>query len=114
MTREEFDGIWVPRLGEKGASDLRRLRRRMITEVWAPIYAAAGAILLGTSVLGDIGGVLLLLFAVWCVVDLVMFQLRMRALLRERFGVRVKGLPSMSQRQFDRWCKIHGYQQPAE
>jgi len=115
MTRGQFDAIWVPRLGPKGADALWRWRRKTLLYIASPILAGGGATLLAIGgALGAAGGAALLLVAFGLVTDFVMGQRRLKALVSERFGVPVKGFPAMNQRSFDRWCTYHGYQQPGQ
>jgi len=113
VTREKFDVIWMPRLGEEGAEELWRFRRRSIAATCATPIAGGGILLLSAgSVLGDLAGGALLLVAAAIWVAFVRGRGRLKALMSKRFGVRVKGFPLISQRSFDRWCAYHGYSQP--
>jgi hypothetical protein len=113
MTREKFDVIWIPRLGEEGAEELWRFRRRSIAATFATPIAGGGSLLLSAGgVLGDLAGGLLLLTAAAIWVAFVRGRGRLKTLMSERFGVRVKGFPLITQRSFDRWCAAHGYSQP--
>lgn len=105
--------IWMPRLGEEGADELWRFRRRSIAATCATPIAVGGCLLLTAGgVLGDLGGSLLLLIAAAIWVQFVRGRWRLKALMSDRFGTRVKGFPLISQRSFDRWCTDHGYSQP--
>ena len=84
----------MPRLGEEGANELWRFRRLSIAATFATPIAGAGALLLSAgSVLGDLAGGLLLLTAAAVWVEFVRGRARLKALMSERFGVRVKGFP---------------------
>jgi hypothetical protein len=114
VTREKFDVIWMPRLGNEGAEELWRFRRRSLAATCATPIAGCGILLLSAGgVLGDLAGVLLLLIAAAIWVQFVRGRMRLKALMSERFGVQVKGFPVITQRSFDRWCADHGYSQPA-
>ena len=113
MTREKFDVIWMPRLGEEGAVELWRFRRRSIAATCATPIAGIGSFFLSAGgTLGDLAGGLLLLIAAAVWVQFLRGRGRLKTLMSERFGVRVKGFPLINQRSFDRWCADHGYSQP--
>ena len=113
MTREKFDVIWMPRLGEEGADELWRFRRRSIAATCATPIAGIGSFFLSAGgTLGDLAGGLLLLIAAAVWVQFLRGRGRLKTLMSERFGVRVKGFPLINQRSFDRWCADHGYSQP--
>lgn len=115
MNRGQFDEIWMPRLGPNGAEALWRWRKKTLLYVASPILAGAGATLVGIGgTLEVLGGVALLLLAFGLVVDFLVGQRRLKVLMSQRFGVRVKGFPAMNQRSFDRWCQYHHYEQPSE
>ena len=113
MHREGFDNIWVPRLGASGADTLWRYRRKTPLYMASPLLAAGGSTLLTVGgALGAVCGVALLLLAFGLVADFFLGKKRLKALMSERFGVTVKGVPAMNQRSFDRWCKYNRYEQP--
>jgi hypothetical protein len=51
----------MPRLGPRGAEELWRARRMTRITVFSPVLAAAAGLLVGTSVLSDIGAAVLAL-----------------------------------------------------
>jgi hypothetical protein len=113
VTREKFDAIWMPRLGEEGTAELWRFRRRGIAATCATPIAGVGSLLLSAGgVLADLAGGLLVLTSAVLLIQFVRGRGRLKALMSQRFGVRVKGFPLINRRSFDRWCADHGYSQP--
>lgn len=114
MQRDEFDTIWVPRLGKRGADEMWRLRRRaFLGPALVLIPAGVASFLFADGTAGVVGGCLLMLFALVVIADTyVRRPLRIRAVACDRFGVSVQGLPGLSPQAFDRWCERYGYKQP--
>ena len=113
MTRERFDTTWLPRIGPRGAEALWRWRRKAVLCMAAPLIAGGGSTLIAIGGAAEVvAGVGLWLVAVALLVDFIKGQQHVKALVSEWFGVPVRGLPPMSQRAFDRWSKVNGYEQP--
>lgn len=114
MHRSEFDRIWVPRLGPRGADEMWLLRRRaFLGPALVLIPAGAASFLFSAGTAGTIAACMLALFALGAIADIfVRRPLRIRAVACERFGVDVKGIPGLSPQAFDRWCALNGYKQP--
>lgn len=113
MTRERFNGIWLPRLGMGGADELWGFRRAsMRAAVGVPVFAGAAGVLAGSGILGDFGAAVSALGAASLWLDVVRRRATLKRLMSERFGVRVRGFPMMSPAAFDRWVRARGYRQP--
>ena len=113
MTREEFDTVWVQRLGNKGADELWRFKSRFWYYMCSNFAAGVGGVLFfGAGVLGKYFGVGAWVVSAWLIMEFVRDKRRLRVVMSERFGVQLQGIPPMNQRAFDRWVKYHGYQHP--
>ena len=104
-----FDEIWVPRIGQKAAAELRR--NGYLTLVVGPVLLALAILCSfafgqGTS-LGTSLGVLALLMALTLCVVWIRSRLRFAKALSDWFGrkISIQGLPRMTASQFDAWCQ---------
>jgi hypothetical protein len=116
MPKPDFETIWVPRIGERGAAEFRRYQLSL------GIACAAMLVFAGAAGLAFGGGgldkqLLGVLFAVGAVGGLVGFrrsQNRFAAVLSQWFGVKIAAgqLPLMSPGRFDAWCEKRGLRSP--
>lgn len=104
-----LDEIWVPRIGEEAAVELRR--NGYLTLVVGPTVLGLAifcsfAFGKGTS-LGSALGVLAVLIALTLCVVWTRSRLRFAKALSNWFGTRIsiQGLPRMTASQFDAWCQ---------
>jgi hypothetical protein len=113
MTKQELEATWVPRIGEKATMELGRFRRvGMIAIVtWSVLAVAAGVAFSGNT-LDRILGVVLVAAIVGAFAVFIRCQLRVKAAISDWFGVRIKGLPLMNPKAFDRYCEKQGLQRP--
>jgi hypothetical protein len=115
MANSNFEAKWVPRIGEKGAAELRRLQHTWLA-AWLTgmTSAVAASFAFAGGPLAKLLGVALVAGAVGALVAFVRGQKRFAAVLSEWFGVRITAgtLPPMN--RFDTWCEWNGLHGPAE
>jgi hypothetical protein len=75
-----------------------------------PLVSGAAGLLIGTSTLGDVLGVLCALIVVGALTAFFRAQNRLAAVLSEWYGVKItgRGLPAMNPKRFDGWCQERG------
>jgi hypothetical protein len=106
MTASDFDATWIPRIGERGASELRRYRRvGMIAIVGGLAFAAGASIALGGDTRDKILGIVLLAGMVGALATFINCQRRLAKTVSEWYGVRISAgqLPVMNPTRFDTW-----------
>jgi hypothetical protein len=89
---------------------LRRYRRSAGFVMAMPLVGGVGGVLIGTSAVGDVLGIVLLAVAAWCLVTFIRAQRQLAAAMSEWFGIRITGggTPRMNPKRFDTWCQEHG------
>jgi hypothetical protein len=110
MTRHDLETIWVPRIGEKATRELAHLRRTGFVVTAMPVVAGVGGVLIGTSALGDVLGITLLVVGAWYVAAFIRAQAQLAAAMSEWFGIKITGggTPRMNPNRFDAWCQERG------
>lgn len=110
VAKQDFDAVWVPRIGEQGTRALRHFRRIGFSVMATPLFAGAAGVLIGTTKLGDVLGVLSALLVVSCLTVFFRAQGRLAAALSDWYGVKVTGggIPKMYPKRFDSWCQERG------
>jgi hypothetical protein len=111
MASESFDATWIPRIGERGAYELRRGRKIALTVATAvPLLAVAAGVLFAVGGLGNLVGAVLMVVVAGCCVMFVRAQIRLAAAMSEWFGVKIRGgqVPKMNPKRFDVWCEARG------
>lgn len=113
MASVDFDTTWIPRIGERGAFELRRGRKiALIVATVVPVLAVAAGVLFAVGGLWNLLGALLVVAITVCVVLFIRAQMRVAAAVSAWFGVKVKGLPLMNTRDFDAFCQKQGLRRP--
>jgi len=112
MTRQEFEVIWVPRIGERATAEFRRCRRIVVIILPAAVVLAiaGGAALAGSTIISKIVGVVLCAGAIGGLATFFRCQRRLGAAISAWFGVKITGpgLPKMYPKRFDGWCEERG------
>lgn len=115
MASANFDATWIPRIGERGALELRRGRKIALTvAVVVPVLAVAAGVLFAVGGLGDLLGAMLMVVVAGCCAMFVRAQMRLAAAMSEWFGVKIRGgqIPKMNPKRFDVWCEARDLHRP--
>jgi hypothetical protein len=115
MASANFDATWIPRIGERGAVELRRGRRIALTvAVVVPALAVAAGVLFAVGGLGNLLGAVLMVVVAGCCAMFVQAQMRLAAAMSEWFGVKIRGgqIPKMNPKRFDVWCEARDLHSP--
>lgn len=107
MAKEDFEATWYPRIGKDAAEELRRGRKIVTFGIVTPVFAIGAGLLIGTSTLSDVIGVVLALVVAIYIVMFIDAQRRIAAAMSKWFGVKISAgqLPLMNPKRFDAWSK---------
>jgi hypothetical protein len=114
MTKQELEATWMPRIGEKGTTEMRRYRKIGIYGFAMPLLAIAAGLLIGTGTLNDVIAGVLVVVAAGYFLTFVRAQMRIAAALSEWYGVKIRGIPVMNPKRFDEWSQARGLHNPGE
>lgn len=107
MAQQDFEAIWVPRIGEDATAALGRWRRRSIIRCpCGLLLACAASFAFGEGILGDLLGAVLLASGMYLgAATIYRGQREIAAALSRRLEVTIRAgeLPPMTPKRFDRW-----------
>lgn len=115
MASANFDATWIPRIGERGAFELRRGRKiALAVATVVPVLAVVAGVLFAVGGLGNLLGAILMVVVAGCCAMFVRAQMRLAAAMSEWFGVKIRGgqIPKMNPTRFDTWCDARGLHHP--
>jgi hypothetical protein len=111
--KSNFEATWIPRIGERATAELRRYRWAGLTmPLTACALGVAATFAFDGGLLDQLLGGVLMAGAVGAFVILIRCQVRVKAAISDWFGVKIKGLPLMNTKDFDKYCQKQGLRKP--